>query len=244
MALSCTGKKHIGEHKMAEYSMTYADIKEFVDDCIKKSKNPDRLGGYQAEILAVLTMRMEEDCENSRVELNESLELWENQIEHPSEILLGTRYFSIKSSIIDFVEIFFTSGMADLFLENCVLNSGTLLKGITVGTLSGFAVALKNLLTSVSELDDYDFCVYMQVMINFSNNKRFTKQDLLQCFPEKANQKCNVYDKRWNCEHYENNGECSVIEKKCLDTALRSLEKKKILKCDYENGKEIYHFVL
>lgn len=227
---------------MAEYSMTYADVKSFVDECISKSENQDLLNQYKAEILAVLTMRNEDKAENDDTDLKDSQELWENQINYPSEILLGTRYISIKSSITEFVEAFFVSGMMEMMIKNC-LTSTNLMQGIPVGSVAGVGMSLKKILTSTSKLDDYDFCVYMQAVVHSRKYKEFTLEDLLEWFPEKANLKCNIRDSRWECTHYENGNECTILQKDSLSTALESLEKKNILTSRLENGIKRYRFV-
>lgn len=44
-----------GGEFMAEYNMTYDDVKKFIDKSIECSENKDNLSRYKAEILAALT---------------------------------------------------------------------------------------------------------------------------------------------------------------------------------------------
>ena len=132
---------------MAEYNMTYEEVKEFVDNCISKSEDANILNLHRSEILAAITARDENDRGN-HASIKESVELWENQVGAPSELLLGTRYIVIKDSVIKFIEAALTSGLIDAIITN----PQNLMSGITVGVASGIVFALIGIFKSVSEL--------------------------------------------------------------------------------------------
>lgn len=85
---------------MAEYNMTYEEIKNFIDEQIREVDNEQNLKKYRAEILAAITANDAEGDEHKTI--NESIELWKNQIGTPSELLLGTRYIVIKDTLLVF----------------------------------------------------------------------------------------------------------------------------------------------
>ena len=228
---------------MAEYSMTYADAKNFVSDCIHNSPNPGKLEQYKAEILAALTMRATDIYDDMSGELRESLELWENQLGNPSELLLGTRYFSVKSSVLKLIQLVLTSGLMDAIIVAIQSKTSNPMYGITISASSTLVLGLIEIFESASELQDRDFCVYMQVIKHYRKHKKFQKQDLLEWFPHEGEKKCNIYASKWECEYCEKNGGCSILESAHLDCALRSLEKKKILKKESTNGRDYYSFV-
>lgn len=118
---------------MAEYRMTYLDAKKFIDDCADKSSTPELIKSHSPEILAALTAKTSVDCGMNEKSLDETVTLWKNQIGNPSELLLGTKYFSIKSSMIELVEGMAGSGILDLIISNCVAGVPFSFQGITVG---------------------------------------------------------------------------------------------------------------
>lgn len=228
---------------MAEYSMTYADAKSFVSDCINNSPTPENLEPHKVEILAALTMRTADIGDNISGELRESLELWENQVGNPSKLLLGTRYFSVKSSVIKLVESMITSGLMDLVISNIQAKVPNPMYGMTIGVGSAVVLGLADIFKSASELQDHDFCVYMQAVTHFHEHKRFQKSDLLEWFPHGEKKECNMHNSKWECEYYMDDDSCSMLKLDNLDKALKSLEEKKLIKPEHENRQYYYSFV-
>lgn len=68
---------------MAEYNMTYNDLKNYIDECIDQAEDKINLSEHKAEILAALTVNENED---NSVTAQDMLSLWENQIGMPSEL--------------------------------------------------------------------------------------------------------------------------------------------------------------
>lgn len=221
---------------MAEYNMSYEEIKKFVEDCINKSPDSVHLHAYQSEILAAITARDEMDRVDNATIL-ESIELWKNQIHTPSSLLLGTRYISIKDSVINFIKAALTSGLVDAIISD----PQNPMTGISIGVASGIVFALIDVLKSVSELNDFDFCIYMQAVKHFRTHEEFTINDLRQWFP-KNDFKCNMHTPKWDCEHFIKDNICDMLEGNHLEEALKSLCDKNILIKRIENGNITYFF--
>ena len=217
---------------MAEYNMTYEELKNYIDECVEKSESKDDLLRYKAEILAALTTNA--NNENSS-KMKDMLSLWQNQIGTPSELLLGTRYIRIKDSMIAFIEGACSSGLVDVLISSNPVTS------ITVGVISGVMFSLIELFTSVSELNDLDFCIYMQAVCHFKRHKIFTKNDLLNWFPHGDNLTCNMHTSRWDCEFFEND-KCSIIASDGIEQALESLIEKNLLIKERKEKQNCYKF--
>lgn len=217
---------------MAEYSMTYEELKNFIDECIDNSESRVNLSKHKAEILAAITTDVND--ENSS-DIKEVLSLWENQIGMPSELLLGTRYISIKDCVITFIEVACCSGLVDAII------SAEPVEQITVGVLSGVVWPLIHLFTSVSSLNDLDFCIYMQAVSHFKEHKPFTEKDLLDWFPHGENLTCNIDNPKWDCEFIEND-ECTIIAEGGIEHALDSLMEKGLLKKERHDKQNFYKF--
>ena len=228
---------------MAEYRMTYLDIKNYVEECADKSSASELIREHLPEILAAVTAKANDDQEISKVVLNDTVTLWRNQIGSPSEIVLGTKYFSIKSNIIELIGAMISSGIMDTVILNCLSGSECIFQGITMGAVTGVASTLIQILKSASNLEDHDFCVYMQATTHFREYKEFTKDDLLQWFPHKPNTTCNMHNSKWDCEYYTEDEECEMLQDGHLDFALASLKEKKILDAKRKDRKDYYSFV-
>lgn len=216
---------------MAEYNMTYDELKGFVENCIANSESKPRLTEYKAVILAALTANANN---NNPSEMKDMLSLWENQTGRPSELLLGTHYIRIKDSMLAFIEAACSSGLVDALIgPNSV-------SGITVAVASGVAHSLVKLFASVSKLGDMDFCIYMQAVCHFKAHKPFSKDDLLDWFPHGGNLTCNMHNSKWDCDFFEND-KCSILADGGLDKALVSLIEKNLLK-KCKNKQYFYEF--
>lgn len=104
--------------------------------------------------------------------LDETVTLWKNQIGNPSELLLGTKYFSIKSSMIELVEGMAGSGILDLIISNCVAGVPFSFQGITVGAIANLVITLEHIFKAASDLEDHDFvstCKQQHTLENIEN---------------------------------------------------------------------------
>ncbi len=217
---------------MAEYNMTYDELKNFIDESIELSENKNDLAKYKAEILAALTANV--NSENSS-EMKDMLSLWQNQIGTPSEILLGTRYIRIKDCMVAFIGVAFSSGLMDVIL------SGNPVVGMTVGVASGVVYSLIELFTNISSLDELDFCIYMQAVCHFKAHKFFTKDNLLEWFPHDGNLTCNMHNSKWDCDFLENDN-CSMIVDGGIERAIESLVGKGLLIREHREKQDFYKF--
>ena len=223
---------------MAEYNMSYEEVKEFIDDLMQQPEVSDRTRQYRAEILAALTAK--DDVDNNDTAVKESVELWKNQIGTPSELLLGTRYIIVKDCLLDFIRMAMTSGVLDaLFLEK--LNTEAPMSGVSIAVVSSVVFGLVDLFGKVSKLEDYDFCVYFQAAWHFRRNG-FTLEDMLEWFPHGEKDGCNMCNSLWRCEHILENDICGMLQESRLLEALRSLEKKGILRSERRTGQVFYFF--
>lgn len=222
---------------MAEYNITYEEIQEFVDEYINKSQDSENLKLHRSEILAAITARDESDREDN-TSMKETIELWENQVGSPSELLLGTRYIVIKDSVIKFIKMALTSGLIDAIVKN-PQNSMT---GLTVGSVFGIVFSLIDIFKSVSELEDFDFCVYMQAVTHFREHREFTVNDMKQWFPHGSNINCNMHNSKWDCEHLLNDDTCNMLQRDYLKEALDSLCRKNLLTFKRKDAEWTYAF--
>lgn len=222
---------------MAEYNMTYEEIQEFVNNCISKSEDVNTLSSHRSEILTAITARDENDREND-TSIKESIELWENQVGTPSELLLGTRYIVIKDFVINFIEAAFSSGLIDAIISNFQNPKSE----ISVRHAFGVVSALSEIFKSVSTLEDYDFCVYMQAVTHFRAHRKFTQRDLEHWFPHGNNTNCNMHNSKWDCEHLMNDDTCNMLQQDYLKAALDSLCRKNLLITEQEKTEYVYRF--
>lgn len=219
---------------MAEYYISYKELEEVVNQYITNIPNNDRLVEYKAEILSALTGDFEpNDAEN----VKETVALWKNQIEKTSQLLLGTKYISIQQTLLAFLKLALTSGLIDAVI--LYVTQGTLL-GFTFAVGSNIAFTLWEWFTSVKNLDDFDFCIYMQAVTHFNEYKYFTIQDMKSWFPTEQNQICNMHNSTWDCDHLNIDNTCDIIKKEKINDALKSLYKKGLL--DYITENDHYSF--
>lgn len=226
---------------MAEYNMTYEEVRDFVDECIALSSQSEEVKLHRPEILAAITARNENDHE-MKTSIKESLELWKNQIGTPSELLLGTRYIAIKDSVIVFIREAFTSGFIDTIISAKTI-PGNPEEHITLGVVSGIICALIDVFKSVAKLEDYDFCIYLQAVTHYRAHKEFTIDDLKEWFPHTGHLECNMHTSKWDCEHWKDDDSCDMLQGDKLEKILYSLyNDKKLLNRKWEHENYVYSF--
>lgn len=84
---------------MAEYYISYRELEKLFDQYITETLDNSRLLEHKAEILAALTGDYEQGNWDSA---NEMISLWENQINKPSQLLLGGGKIYSSTIFIDF----------------------------------------------------------------------------------------------------------------------------------------------
>lgn len=219
--------------------MTYEEIKNFIDEQIRETDNEQNLKKYRAEILAAITANDAEGNEHKTI--NESIELWKNQIGTPSELLLGTRYIVIKDTLLVFLRTAVTSGALEALISTS-MNQGESVAGMSITIGANIVVGLIDIFQSVAKLEDYDFCVYMQATTHFKSHKEFTLDDLKEWLPHGNYLVCNMHNSKWDCEYHVENDSCVLSDEKHLSNALISLQKKKLLKHEHQAGNDMYCF--
>lgn len=109
---------------------------------------------------------------------------------------------------------------------------------LTVGTISPLVIALLNMFVKASNLNDFDFCLYMQAVTHFYEKREFTYDDILDWFQRPNNTSCNMHDSRWQCTHLNDHDECGVLPE--IKNIIRSLYDKGILEYRYKGKTKFY----
>lgn len=221
---------------MAEYYISYRELEKLFDQYIAETPNNSQLVEHKAEILAALTGDYEQGNWDSA---NEMISLWENQINKPSQLLLGSRYIRVQQIMLDFLKVSCTSGLIDALIVYISQGSFT---GFTVSVGSGIAVALWELFTTVKKLDDWDFCVYMQAATHFREHSEFTIDELKSWLPSAGQPICNMYNSTWDCDYLESTGNCNLVQTQRIEQALKSLYDKGLLMQKKKNHKYVFKF--
>lgn len=221
---------------MAEYYMTYKEISDVLDNCIGEEGTNVNVRKYKAEVLAAITGNYER---NDLESVDQMVELWQNQIKTPSQLLLGDRYVRVQSMMLDFLVTACTSGLIDEIIAAVETQS---LPGFSVSVASCVMIGVWELFTSVKKLDNWDFCVYMQAVTHYRTHKKFAKNDLMEWFPSGENGTCNMHNDKWDCDYLENDDTCRMLTDQKLEKALESLEDKKLLKKEKKEGVYLFQF--
>ena len=221
---------------MAEYYMTYNEISEELEKYLCQSKESSNICKYKAEVLAAITGNyMSNDSDSA----HQMVELWQNQINQPSELLLRDRYICIQSMMLHFLEVACTSGLLDAIIDSVVTGTPT---GFSISIGASVSVAILELFNSVKKLDDWDFCVYMQAVTHFHKYKKFSESDLISWFPDVAAE-CNMHNDKWDCDYLKTDDvTCTIFSGQHIKDALESLLAKNLLKKEKENGIFVYQF--
>lgn len=222
---------------MAEYYISYKELENLLDQYIAEVVDDARLIEHKAEILSALTGDYEQgNCDSAK----EMVSLWENQINAPSQLLLGSRYIQVQQIMLDFLKVACTSGLIDALIVYISQGDFT---GFTVSVGSGITVALWELFTTVKKLDDWDFCVYMQAVTHFRQYNEFTIEDLKSWFPDEEHPVCNMHNNTWDCDYLEEMTDtCKMMQKQELEKALKSLYDKELLTTKKEDHKYVFKF--
>lgn len=220
---------------MAEYYLSYADVLKFVEENINTENC--LVSKYKAEILTAITGSI--DTEKNET-VGEVVSLWDNQILQQSELLLGTRYIRLNEVVLCFIEVALLSGLLDALIAYITEQPPS----FSVSMSSAIVIAVRNLLATICSLENCDFCVYMQAVLNFKKHKSFSKEELFSWFPEE-NKKCNIpnkHIKKWDCIYCNDDGICNIIKMHKVESALESLCLKGILKKSMNNGQSFFKF--
>ncbi len=222
---------------MAEYYISYKELENLLDQYIAEAADGTQLIEHKAEILSALTGDYEQENWDSAKEM---ISLWENQINTPSQLLLGSRYIRVQQIMLNFLKVACVSGLIDALIVYISQGNFT---GFTVSVGSGIAVALWELFTTVKKLDDWDFCGYMQATTHFREYNEFTIEDLKSWFPDAERPICNMHNNTWDCDYLEEATDiCKMLQKQALEKALKSLYDKGLLMAKKDARKYVFKF--
>ncbi|MCM1126796.1 MAG: hypothetical protein NC429_10015 [Lachnospiraceae bacterium] len=222
---------------MAEYKMSYNELQVFIDDAINNTcGDKDKLLAHKAEILTALTGVFADESIANQKEQNQLMELWTNQQGDKSQLLLGKRYIRIYDGMLAFLEAFLTGGLCDVILDLALGVSFP--ASLTVGAVSSVVTVMVKVFSEAVSLEDFDFCLYMQIVTHFYEKKEFSKDDILSWYPSGG--VCNMHTSKWDCCHRGQNDRCEVVEKD-IDDIVQSLYDKGILDYHYSKDKKLYH---
>ena len=227
---------------MAEYYMSYQDILDEVEKFIKEApeENQENLNKYKAQIMAAITA----DYEDQEIQMEDVTQLWQNQLTKKSEMRIGHKYICVQKIMLDFLQIFINSGLADALIISLTTRHPLVMPSPSLSASTGVAIALWDLFQSVKNLDDWDFCIYFQALTHFREHKDFTLEELKEWIPSAEKKQCNMHTHEWTCTHYSKNDDsCDLHENMSLNCALKSLLDKKILVMKNNETGPVYCFV-
>lgn len=221
---------------MAEYFISYKEIRDLIDEYIALSEDSESLSMHRTEILSAITGEFHQQNVEA---VQEMIAMWDNQTLPRSELLLGTKYIRIQHCMIEFLKVALCSGLVDWLLQAASQGSAV---GFTVSVGASITIALWELFSSVKKLGDWDFCVYMQAVTHFREHKNFTMDELRDWLPSSDRPSCNMHNDKWECDHLGDDDTCMLLDDERLESALRSLMDKGILTRETERDTYTFKF--
>lgn len=227
---------------MAEYYMSYQEILDEVERFIKEApeENQENLNKYKAQIMAAVTA----DYEDQEIQMEDVTQLWQNQLTQKTEMRIGHKYICVQKIMLDFLQIFINSGLADALITSLTTGNPVVMPSMSLSASTGVAIPLWDLFQSVKNLDDWDFCIYFQALTHFREHKEFTLEELKEWIPSAEERQCNMHTHEWDCTYYSKNDDsCNLHKNESLNSALKSLHDKKILVMSSNGTEPVYRFV-
>lgn len=220
--------------------MTVGELENMIDQAYQANKEQyaDVVDLQNIDVksilLTALTMPENDFISDEDIAL-ESIQLWSQRIEKKSELLLGTKYISIKDTVINLLLAIISSGALEVIVQ---LALGNVTSAISVpSTLVGLVTAFRNIFKSASSLSDDDFCVYFQALIHNKKHKKFKFNELCEWFKACQNESCKIQQEKWDCAFCKD-GLCKITTDNIKD-AVKSLLNKKILISITKQGKKL-----
>ena len=208
---------------MSEYKISYKELQEYIEQIICENGNEEWLN-YKPEIMTALTGTFSDGVSANKREHEQLLNLWSNIESNKSKFLIDKKYIRIHDSMLIFIEALFTGGMFDAILKYS--QDVPISEVYSIGMASSIVFALINILRGAVELEDDDFCLYLQFVTYYNEMDKFSKEDIKKWFPQ--NNKCNMKDDRWKCT-YCVNSHCNITDEQ-IDDMIISLVRKKVIK--------------
>lgn len=208
---------------MALYNMNYSEFLSIIDENIGKNS---LLREHRAELITALSFDFNPLTADLQC-IQETVELWNNQLAQASNLRMGDYYITIQGIVIELVEFYCSSGLLEFLVES--LNDEAYAPPPLFNVAITIAIGIWKLFENSKKLEDRDFCLYQQAVNHKQLNRRFTKADIESWFSD-SSFICNVPYKRspWNCSNCTNST-CRFLENDMLDSAIESLCKKGVL---------------
>lgn len=211
---------------MAEYFISYEELRDLLNGYISTKKDKTILVQYEAEILTALTSDFSQ--ENCQAVIAETISMWKGHIAKPSEILIGRKYISVWSGMVEVLKVLIGSGLIEAIISSIVNETAlTPLSYLKIG--SAIAISIWEYLNAIKELDDGEFCVYKQVLEHYGTKQEFTLKQIEDLMPSLDIPNCRMNNCTWNCEYGEDITHCNIAEGNGIKKALKSLCTKKII---------------
>ncbi|MDO5148813.1 MAG: hypothetical protein Q4D76_05405 [Oscillospiraceae bacterium] len=226
---------------MANYHITNSEFYDILKN-INDVNNNDDLNIEKQIVFSALFNEYSNNTDN--YDVDDNIELWNNKMEAPSELLVGKKYILIKDSVLELVKTCISSGFVKRLIEDKGINNS--ITGITADVVRYVVVPLCDIFRKASKLEDNDFCIYYQAMTHNMHHSKdgFTIDDIKKWLPNSSNCTCNMHNSKWNCDYYEIQGDkCNFLDDEKINASISSLEKKSLLiKEKKQDGKYHYRF--
>ena len=222
---------------MANYYMNYIELTDLLEEYIALSEHPDFYEAHKAELLSALTGDFREQEPETPREL---MELWDNQLREPSQLLLGNKYISVKAAFLEFLKVAFQTG----FLEEMIrffVEQGEAEFPFRQGSVTVFRMYLW--FQSIADLTDGEICVYLQAMTHYREYRGFTLEQLKAWMPEAEHPRCNMHRENCDCDHRSEGDLCDLWQGEALERTVEALSKKGILIKNVDGLEEAYCFI-
>ena len=223
---------------MADYRMTNEECYEFLTKIFEETTalSPEEKELEKQIVFSALFCAFESKDENNNPTYNKEkkhIEKWDNTVDVPSEFLVGKKYILIQDSVLALVKGSIEAGLIDVLVKTAGVTTTPVL-------IITCAIALYEIFSNASSLDDGDFCVYYQAMTHHSKGD-FSIDDLKSWLPSGTNISCNMHNSSWVCDYYKSaDDSCSFCDDLKIKTALDSLEDKKLI-TKHKHG-DIYRY--
>lgn len=169
---------------MAEYNINYEDLKDIIDSCVEKSEciGKDEKKNYSNMILTAITTESEDDNhskEDQEKLIKEGLEIWENQIQRPDQLIIWNHYIVIKDTVLKFLACAVDSGFIVNLVKYHIWGDTSAQVDFYQSGVS-FASGIKDILKSFKKLSIDEMYIYTQVAKNYRPHGQFTLKTLKQ----------------------------------------------------------------
>lgn len=234
------------ELKNAEYSMMCEELSDYVKECYGLGEDGSKLSESDLEKISCVLAALTGNYDIHRLDLPKQTDnlicTWENELSvSKNEFVIGKHYIRISGILLFFISAAASTGLLDMGIQQFTAGTPIL---ISASQPVNVVLGLVQWFQTVQDLDDDDFCVYMQAVTHSKQHKQFTENELLNWFPHGENQTCNMHNSKWDCAFLNRSDMCEIIAKDKLNDSIKSLEKKKLLKSVTGSDMKTFRFVI